>query len=138
MTTVPVDPFVLKDALLKIDADNFEAAVSEVRFTPSSSQQTFKGIAPNSSKTDTTLASWVCVLSFAQDWDEPASLANKLLENEGDTVAAEFIPRNGGPGSTKFTANITLVAPEIGGAVDAFATSSVTCGSDKPVRGTTV
>ena len=138
MTTVPVDPFVLKDALLKIGADNYEAAVSEVRFTPSSSTQTFKGIAPNSSKTDSSLASWTCTIAFAQDWDEPASLSNKLLADEGATVAAEFVPRNGAPGATKFTANITLVAPEIGGAVDAFATSSVTCGSDKPVRGITV
>lgn len=46
MAAVIPEPFVLEDALLSIEDDNYEAAVSQVVITPRTSTKTFKGLTP--------------------------------------------------------------------------------------------
>lgn len=131
MVAVTVKPFVLKDVLLKIDADNYEAHVSQVEFTPSASTQTWTGLAGNT-VTDVSTATWAATLAYAQDWETADSLSRYLYDHEGDEVAVEFTPRSGsGP---KFTASLIITPGAIGGTVNGFATATVTLGmSGKPV-----
>ena len=131
MTVINVAPHVFKNYKLRIDVDNYEAAVSSFAFTPSSSISTWKGGTPASVHSDSSTATWVADLTVAQDWTTTGSLAAYLLANAGEEVTVEFFPLGVGP---SFTATIVLVAPAIGGAIDAWGASTVQC----PVRGAPV
>lgn len=127
MATVTPTPFVFKDMTLKIDADNYEAAVSKVELAPTTSQVTFKGATPGAVFTDVTAATWVCNVDYAQDWSSTTSLSYYLFNHQGETVEAVFVPK---VGVSQPSINVTLVIVpgSIGGTVDQFATSSVTLG----------
>lgn len=138
MTVLNVQPLVLRDIelILGEDGDDFRKHVSSVRLEPRSTDPetvTWRGLGDNVHQE--TLAAgdddWSCVLEYVQDWDSPDSLSRYLYENAGQTVPATFRPRSGvGP---SFTSSLTLVHGAIGGNVAAAATSTVTCGSTKPV-----
>lgn len=126
MATISVAPFVLKDVLLGIEADNYEAHVSAVTFTPANSAQEWRGLTPTAVFTDPGSETWTATLEIAQDWETPDSLARYLFQNAGSTRAVTFKPRSGsGP---TFEAQVTLVSPAIGGTGNAYATASVACG----------
>lgn len=131
MPTIAVKPRVFKNYLLKIGADNYEKHVSTVELVPTASLQTWKGGTPDAVFTDSTNATWVCNLGYAQDWETTNSLSAYLLNNEGASKAVEFSPLGSGP---KFTADIIITPGTIGGAIDAFGTASVALGvQGKPV-----
>lgn len=124
MATIAVNPFILKDVLLTLDADNYEAHVSQVEFTPSSSPQTWQGLTPTATFTDVTTATWTCVLNYAQDWSNPDSLSYKLHAEEGAEWPVVFKPVSGsGP---TVTATLIVTPGAIGGTVNSYATASVT------------
>ncbi len=125
MAAITVSPFVLKDATLLIAADNYEAHVSAVEFVPSASAITWKGLTPSSVYTDVGSATWVCNLTFAQDWTTTNSLSRYLFDNEGESVVCEFVPAAGGAG---FSATLVLTPGSIGGAVDSVAVATVSLG----------
>lgn len=132
MPTLAVAPLVLKDVVLTLatGGDDFRKHVSGVVFTPSNSPQTWQGLGLNS-HTDSGIATWTLVLDYVQDWSSPKSLSQYLLSNEGATVAATFKPVSGsGP---SFTSNVSITPGAVGGQVNAFATTQVTLGSDRPV-----
>lgn len=131
MANIAASPFVLKNATLKIAADNYEAAVSAVEFVPSNPTASWSAI--NGATTNSVgRASWVVNISGAQDWENPASLVNYLLANDAqDGVAVTFEPIDGGSG---FAAVVTLVAPSIGGSVNGIPVFSVSF----PVEGSPV
>lgn len=135
MSTIAVKPLVLKDVLLKIAADNYEKHVSGVTFVPSSSQIQWQGLTPDAAFTDVANATWAVTLNYVQDWETDDSLSQYLYENEGETVEMVFTPVKGA-GKKTFTVNVTITPGQIGGEVNAYATTSVTLGSDKPVIGT--
>ncbi len=135
MGQIAVQPLVLKDALLKIAADNYEKHVSGVTFTPASSQISWAGLTPDAVFTDASAPTWTVTINYVQDWETADSLSQYLFENSGETVVMEFTPK-AGTGNKTFTANVTIVPGAIGGDVNAYATTSVTLGSDKPVIGT--
>ena len=132
MPILEVQPLVLKDVEALIGGttpDDFRKHLSGVTFTPSSSQQTWSGLGLNT-HTDSSIPTWTVQLDYVQDWTSTASLSRYLFENEGQTVPFTFTPTDGvGP---SFTANISIISGAIGGQVNAFATTSVTLGSDKP------
>lgn len=131
MAQIAVNPLVLKDVVLSLGADSYEKHVSGVTFTPSAATITWQGLTPTAKFTDVAAADWTCQLDYVQDWDTPDSLSQYLFENEGAEIAATFKPRSGsGP---SFTANLVITPGAIGGVVNAYATTSVTLGSDKPV-----
>lgn len=133
MAIIAVQPFVLKDMTLVIDADNYEAHVSQVEFTPSASTQTWQGGTPTASFTDTATATWTCVIAYAQDWSDEDSLSYKLHADEGDSWAVTFKPRVGS-GQPSVTATLVVTPGAIGGTVGGWATATVTLGvSGKPV-----
>lgn len=132
MAAIDVNPIVLKDATLKVGADNYEAHVSSVEFVPSSSTVNWKGLTPESVFSFGTNSTWVCNLAFAQDWDTEGSLSAYLFDNEGESVICDFYPDAGGQG---FRATLIITPGSIGGAVDSVAVSTVSLGvQGKPAR----
>lgn len=132
MPVLNVQPLILKDVELILEAagDDYRKHVSGVTFTPTSSQTTWTGLGLNT-HTDSAIPTWVCQLDYVQDWTTTDSLSLYLYQHEGETVPATFRPTSGaGP---SFTANLSVVPGAIGGQVNAYATTTVTLGSDKPV-----
>lgn len=125
MAQIAVNPFILSDSTLKIDADNYESSVSSVEFQPSGGTTTYKGLTPSAVFTFPQSVTWACAIAFAQDWETEDSLSQYLFEHQGETVAVQFAPKSGGK---SVYANIVIVPGSIGGAVDAVATSTVTLG----------
>lgn len=122
MAVVAAVPLFMSNATLKIDADNYEAAVNSVTLTPSNNTATFKGLTPTAIYKRTGNSEWVCEIQFVQDWATVGSLANYLFTNEGLTKTMVFVPLLAGK---TVTAQVTIVPGSIGGAVDGFATSTV-------------
>lgn len=132
MATPVVNPFIMRDCLFQVDADNYEAHVSQVEFVPSSSVVRFKGLTPTSNHAFGTASDWLCNLTYAQDWNTADSLSEYLHEHEGESIDVTFEPVNGG---RSITATIIAMPGTIGGSVDAVATASVSLGSTKPALG---
>lgn len=130
MAQIALDPLVLKDTILTIGTDTYEKHVESVTFEPTASTMSFVGLGGNT-HTDTGIATWVCTLGYAQDWETANSLSQYLLANEGDAVAAVFKPRTGtGP---TFTATLSITPGPVGGMVNAYSKGQVSLGSTKPV-----
>ncbi|MEX1079806.1 MAG: hypothetical protein WED09_11935 [Homoserinimonas sp.] len=125
MAAIAVNPFIMKDCLLTVALDSYEAHVSAVEFVPSASPVTWKGLTPTSVFSFGTNATWACNLSFAQDWETADSLSRYLFENEGDEIEVVFEPVSGG---SSVTATLLITPGSIGGAVDSVAVSTVTLG----------
>lgn len=133
MATIAVTPFLLTNCTMKIGADNYEAAISSAEFVPTASAVNWKGLTPAAVFTFATTATWMCNLTFAQDWKLATSLSNYLHTNEGTTVAVEFIPKVG-TGEKKVTASLVITPGAIGGPVDSVAVATVALGVlGKPV-----
>ncbi len=131
MTAITPTPLFMKNALVKFGAtDTYEAAVSDVKFTPSTSVVTARGLVPSAIYQQAEAASWVLDMTYLQDWVLVTSLARYLYANEGSTVALTFEPIAGG---ATITANVVVVPGSIGGTVGAYATATVQLPSDKPV-----
>lgn len=132
MTVITPTPLVMKDALVQIATDSYEAAVTSVAFTASASVLTATAVAPGAVYTDVSPATWTCDITFLQDWSDAASLSNYLFAHEGETVSMTFQPRNGEGAS--FTADVVIVPGSVGGAVGTFAEATVQLGVvGKPV-----
>ncbi|PPG53418.1 hypothetical protein C5C41_06750 [Rathayibacter sp. AY1E9] len=132
MATIAANPYVLRDVSLKIAADNYEKAVSAVAFTPTTASVTWQGGTPDASFTMAGATTWVCTITFSQDWDTAGSLSNLLFDSDGQTKAIEFRPIAGGVG---FKADVILVPGAMGGAIGSTGEASVTLGvRGKPVR----
>lgn len=125
MSTIAIQPFVLKDCAFKVAADNYEGHVSAVEFVPTANSVQWKGLTPSSVFTDVSTATWVCNLALAQDWETANSLSRYLFEHEGDAIAVEFEPIAGG---TAFSATVVITPGSIGGTVDAVGVSTVSLG----------
>ena len=130
MVAITGNPFKIADASFKIVADNYEAMISSAEIVPTASTSTFTGIGgrkyPFVGK-----SSYVLNITFAQDWSTANSLSLMLFNGEGLTKVITLVPKAGGP---SFTATVVLVAPNIGGAAEADAVSTVTLMViDKPV-----
>lgn len=136
MTTVPVEPLVLKDYLVKIATDNYEKAVSAITLTPpSTTTETWSGPSGVDFSDEATNDAWKCQLDYVQDWETEDSLAGYLFDHQGETKTLIFTPR-AGAGLPTFTVDVVIRSGPIGGQTRKFATSSttMTC-AEKPVRG---
>lgn len=129
MAAVVPKPLFLKDVLMQIGTDNYEAGLSAVTFTPPS-PTVWTGLTPTAVFNELP-AQWVCQLDYVQDWESTGSLSQYLLDNVGKQVTAVFTPK--AKTGKKFTATVTIVPGPIGGTGQAFATSSVSLTSSIPV-----
>lgn len=131
MAAIAVQPIVLNDVLIRCATDDYEAHVSQITFTPSSSAVRWKGLTPTSDFSFAGRSEWTVSIDYAQDWETANSLSIRLHENEGNAEAWTFEPKKGG---SSFASTVTLAPGAIGGAVDSVATSSVTLTCSRPVR----
>jgi len=125
MTTIAPAPFTMDNCTLKIDADNYEKAITRVEFVPTSIFESIDG---------SEVYAWDANLEYVQDWETAGSLSNYLAQNAGSKKAVEFVPL-GADGGFKFTATLTLKPGSIGGAAGRQAPrSTVTVKSTAPQR----
>jgi hypothetical protein len=131
MVNRPANPRATKHISFQLGDDEYAEHVSSAQFTPSSSSIEWRGSTPAAVFTDTSSSTWVFAVNVVQDWETPGSLANFLLAHEGEKVDVVLKPE--ADGEFAVTAEVTIVPPAIGGAVNAFNESTVTMGSTKPV-----
>ena len=136
MADIAVKPVLMRNAVLRIVADNHQFACSAIALVPASQPVVFTGLGGNSHTFPST-ATWVCNLTYAQDWETPDSLTRFLHDHEGETVAAQILPQatvadeEGDPvAGVGFDVNIVIVPGQIGGQVDQTATATVSLGVD--------
>jgi hypothetical protein len=125
---MPFNPLYMTESKVTIGGTAYEAEVSGVRLTPTSSTATWKGLKAGSSFTKGGLATWAAGINFGQDHELAASLSTFLFEHEGEEFPFTIEPIDGGTG---FSGTLIAQAGEIGGDVDTFATATVTL----PVQG---
>lgn len=128
MAQINVQPLYLKDVVLTVDGDTYEKHVSGVTFTPSVSTATFKGLDSDAVFTQASNATWTVDLTYVQDWDTADSLSAYLFNNAGSEITLSFLAQTG---SGTWSATVIVVPGAVGGAVDAYATSTVSL----PVQG---
>ncbi|KKI19666.1 MULTISPECIES: hypothetical protein [unclassified Leucobacter] len=130
MPKIAVNPFMMVNCLFTVGADDYEAHVAKVEFVPTSTSATFKGLDPSASFTFSGAPTWAANIDYAQDWSNPKSLSNYLMQHAGEQIEVIFEPVKGG---RSITATLSIQPGAIGGAVDAVATASVSLGSTTPV-----
>jgi len=128
MAQIAVQPIYLKDVVLTVDGDTYEKHVSGVTFTPSVTSATWKGLEPSAVFTNVGSSTWMLDLAYAQDWTTADSLSAYLFSNEGAEITLSFVPVTGGG---TWSATVIVVPGAVGGAVDSYATSSVSL----PIQG---
>lgn len=126
MAEKDVNPLFMSDVDMTFGADDYAGHLSSVTLTPQSSTVTWKGLKKGSSFSRATTPTWTANLEGAQDWG-PDGFSRYLYEHEGETVDVTLTPRAGGP---VFSVSLIITPGAIGGAVDAYATQSVTLGID--------
>lgn len=124
MPEITGSAFVMKDANIIIGSgdNDYAALVSSAILTPTIATQTAKGLKPTAVYTDASSATWALSLTFWQDWTSETSLGRYLFENEGELVDIRLDPTDGGIG---FELQATIVPGAVGGAVDTFASATV-------------
>lgn len=117
-----MQPYVLKNAVLTIAADDFTAAISQALFTPqvqwgwrdalcsTTSTPVYKGIR------------WTVTLSYLQDLTD-GSLTMYLLEHVAETKEVVFTPVAGG---RSLRADVMIVPGQVGGVTNQLATATAT------------
>ncbi len=128
MATIAVAPFVLKDVLFTVGADNYEQHVSSVKFEPQTNVVTWQGLTPAANFSDTTAPTWTCTLTYAQDWTTTNSLAQYLLANSGQQKTVVFKPQGATTGKPIFTATVIITPGPMGGDVNTVQVGQVTLG----------
>lgn len=134
MAQITVKPLVLKNAKVNIksgatDVGDFEKAISQVEFTPSSGSVSWQGLTPDATFSFPTATTWVATLAYAQDWSSATSLSRYLFDNDGLEVTMTFVPNNGVAVSATnpaFRATVTLQSGAVGGSVNSVAVGTVT------------
>lgn len=123
MANINVEPIVLRNASIKVGADNYEKAINSIVLTPAPVSQSFDGLGDNhhviAGKTK-----WTADLGYAQDWKTTNSLSRYLFNHQGDIVTMLFQPE-AGEGDT-FQADVLIQPGAVGGPVDTIAQTTVT------------
>lgn len=128
-TPVPVEPLFMSNCTFSVAVDSYEAALSGVVFTPSTPSASWTGLTPGAVFTKNGKATWMCALTYVQDWSTASSLANYLHANEGNSITVDFIPDVDDTGSPTISATLIIAPGAIGGKVNAFAetTANLAC-----------
>jgi hypothetical protein len=122
---------IQKFIIVTIGANSYSGHVSACAFVPTAAVVNWVGGSPDASLSATAASTWIVNMNVIQDWENAGSLSNFLLKNEGQVAVLTYQPHS--DGVFKVVSNITLVAPTIGGPVNAFNESAMTFGATKPV-----
>lgn len=132
MPVVEVRPFIMRNAVVSFDADDFAKAVSTATLTPSSGTTDFKGLKPTAVFTFPQATTWVLELTYSQDWSASTSLSRFLFDHAGETLDFELNPDDQGTGatvgSTVWSGTVAIAPGAVGGDVDSVATATVSLG----------
>jgi hypothetical protein len=118
----PTGAYVLKDALVTIEAQDYALQCTSVVLTPDQPTQTIRTMVPDGIVNDTDTAVWTCSINGVQDYTEAQGLARLLTDMSGEKIDIEFEPKKGG---VKATVTATAKAVPFGGEQGAFVTFSV-------------
>lgn len=124
MATIAPKPFVLKDYLLTVGDDLYQAQTSQVEIVPKVNVQTWRGGTPGALFSDITVDGWDYTIAYAQDFETTDSLSLFAHENAGEPIDVVFKPRSGTGPTVEVT--IVMVPGKIGGTVGAFASGTLT------------
>lgn len=122
MADITPTPLYLKSVIWEMGGNTYEKAISSGALTPTVPTATFKGLSEDAVYTQAGVASWMADISFVQDWENTDSLSAYLFNNQGSEVALSFTTS---ATSGTFDCTVVIVPGSIGGAVDSFATTSV-------------
>ena len=131
MTQIDVTARAQRNLRLAIGTDTYEKHVSNIAWTAASQTVNWAGGTPDAQLSDSTPAVWAAAWNVVQDWQNEDSLCNFLLAHQGEQVEVAYMPD--AEGTFEIVATITLVAPNIGGAVNQFNESTVSMASSVPV-----
>lgn len=121
MVNITPVPYMMTEATLKIETDNYEKTVDSVKLTPTTPTVIFSGIDGTQSGAvgDPT---WMLGLGFAQDHITAASVSKYLLAHHGEIKTIEFTPQDGGD---VYTVEVLCIPSEIGGDAGTLQKSTV-------------
>ncbi|AZS39982.1 MULTISPECIES: hypothetical protein [Microbacterium] len=120
-TITPVQPIFMSNAVLTIEGDDYAAALTSVKITPTQSAISARGLKPGARWVRYTDPEWTLeTVAFQDDADE--SYYTYLRENRGQEKTFILTPEDGG--RTR-TVTVTIPAIEIGGAIDTWASFTV-------------
>lgn len=142
MAKLAVQPYVLKDIVLTVEADDYARHVSTARLEPSTTAEkiTWHGLSPDAefSEGGTPETTWALNLTYAQDWDTDNSLSQYLLDNAGETKTVVLQPK-AGSGQKTFTVDVVIAPGPIGGDYNTVQTGTVSLNvNGQPAVGETV
>jgi len=123
---IDVAPRVFKDYLITISDDDYAAAVSSFKLTPTTTIKNWKGGKPTAVASDVSSPIWAGAIKLAQDWETEEGLTLYLFNHHGETVDAVFSPL--GQAGPSFAVTLVLAAPEIGGDIDEWGETTVNVG----------
>ena len=116
-----MQPYVLKDAVLTIAADDFTAAISQAVFVPQAVWSWHDSLASTATPIFERVR-WTCTLSYLQDLTD-GSLTLYLLTHVGETKTVVFTPVAGGK---TITADVMISPGQLGGVTSQLTTATVT------------
>lgn len=119
-------PGVIRDALLTIEATEFQANVKTARFVPETEVQSYPTLVPTGTLTNVGNAVWTLELEGVQD-HTTGGLAKLLTDNHGQEIEVVLAPFNE-TGERQATATVIAQAVPFGGETGTFADFNVTLG----------
>lgn len=123
MAKIATEALYIQDATLKIDADNYESAITGAVLTPTYPNPT---VAIDGTQ-HPGKPKWAAKIDYLQDL-APTSFTRYVFEHDGEEKDMEFVPEDGGP---VIEATIRILSGNLGGAADKNADATVTL----PVKG---
>lgn len=122
-----------KSGTIKIGSDNYTKGVDSFALVPTT---------PTAQHTDigggvqslTGVTTWVCQMSFAQDWASVGSLSKKSIEWAGQTKTIVFTPQTG---AEIVTVDVVFQPSQIGGQAGGISKATLNLGiNGQPKFGT--
>lgn len=118
----PAGAFVMRNAIVTIDAVEYANQCTRAELVPEAETQTLKTLVPDGIVQDVDTNVWALNLTIIQDYVAGQGLARKLTDSHGLQLTATLEPKAGGVG-----ADVTFIAKAVnfGGEQGSFATSEV-------------
>ncbi|QEO08888.1 hypothetical protein [Protaetiibacter larvae] len=130
MAQIPLAARPQKDIRVKVGADNYEKHVSDINWPSNQTAQSWHGGTPDAIAPDLSEGDQVCNLTFIQAWDDEDSFCRFAFDHAGETVTISYKPH--ADSDVEFTAEVTLIRPQIGGKVNQFNESTISMPSTVP------
>lgn len=130
-----MQPYVLKNAVLSIAADDFTAAISQAVFIPQVQWGWTEDLGSRTATPYFIGVKWLVTISYLQDLTD-GSLTLYLLEHVAETKEVIFTPVAGGK---SLRADVMIAPGQVGGVTNQLATATAVMPLfDEPELGTVV